>query len=163
MTGRGQRGLLDLLRDVRQAMGRALTGRQSERVAHRGPRGAARTTTVRTRVAYAPVRDRRADPGEIVWAWVPFDDDASQGKDRPLLVIGRVGRDVAALQLTSRAHDDRHHHPIGIGTWDRDLRPSWVKLDRVLRIAPRRIRREGGALDRPRFDGVVAAWEAYDG
>jgi len=36
---------------------------------------------------YAPVADGHPDPGEVVWTWVPFEDDPSRGKDRPVLVI----------------------------------------------------------------------------
>lgn len=32
---------------------------------------------------YAPVANGRPDPGEVVWAWVPYEEDTSQGKDRP--------------------------------------------------------------------------------
>lgn len=124
-------------------------------------RGEVDTATARPKVAYAPVRDDDADPGEVVWAWVPYEEDPTQGKDRPLLVIGHIEDDVAALALTSRAHDDRHHHPLGAGPWDSRGRPSWIKLDRLLRLDPDAIRREGAVLDRDRFDGVVAAWEAY--
>src|SRR5690606_28866634 len=38
------------------------------------------------RLVYAPELDGRADPGEIVWAWVPYEDDPRRGKDRPVLV-----------------------------------------------------------------------------
>ena len=31
--------------------------------------------------------DGRPDPGEIVWAWVPYEEDHTQGKDRPVLVV----------------------------------------------------------------------------
>jgi len=30
---------------------------------------------------YSPVVDGRPDPGEIVWTWVPFEDDHRNGKD----------------------------------------------------------------------------------
>ena len=30
---------------------------------------------------YSPSLDGDADPGEIVWTWVPFEEDHSQGKD----------------------------------------------------------------------------------
>lgn len=123
-------------------------------------REVAPSTDARPEVAYAPARDGDADPGEIVWTWVPYEDDPSRGKDRPVLVIGSWGADVAALQLTSRRHDDRHHHPVGV--WDpRDGRQSWLKLDRVLRLDPDGIRREGAVLDRDRFRAAVAAWERY--
>ena len=32
---------------------------------------------------YAPEMDGEPDPGEVVWAWVPYEDDPAQGKDRP--------------------------------------------------------------------------------
>lgn len=32
-------------------------------------------------IAYAPHPDGEPDPGEIVWSWVPYEDDPSQGKD----------------------------------------------------------------------------------
>lgn len=76
-------------------------------------------------------------------------------------MIGHLGGGVAALQMTSRAHDDRHHHPVGRGAWDREGRASWVKLDRVLRLDPDGIRREGAILDRARFDDGVAAFVGY--
>ncbi len=57
------------------------------------------------RVEYAPRGDDRADPGEVVWGWVPYEEDHSRGKDRPALVVGRDGRWVLALMLTSRDHD----------------------------------------------------------
>ncbi|MDT7590021.1 MAG: hypothetical protein QOE32_7571, partial [Pseudonocardiales bacterium] len=41
------------------------------------------------RIAYAPNPDGGADPGEVVWAWVPFEEHDGRGKDRPLLVVGR--------------------------------------------------------------------------
>src|SRR3954468_725955 len=40
------------------------------------------------RLGYAPKADGRPDPGEVVWAWVPYEEDPTQGKDRPVLVIG---------------------------------------------------------------------------
>ncbi len=42
-------------------------------------------------IAYAPKPDGRPDPGEVVWAWVPYEDDPNQGKDRPVLLVARDG------------------------------------------------------------------------
>ena len=39
--------------------------------------------------SYEPEADGQPDPGEVVWGWVPFEEDPSQGKDRPVLLIGR--------------------------------------------------------------------------
>ncbi len=142
-------------RPVAGARGRTAAG------SHDARRGEMATAEARPRIAYSPVRDDDADPGEIVWAWVPYEEDPTQGKDRPLLVIGHIEDDVAALALTSRERDDRHHHPLGSGPWDRDGRPSWIKLDRLLRLDPDEIRREGAVLDERRFREVVQAWERY--
>ena len=35
------------------------------------------------RVEYTPEMDGDADPGEVVWAWVPYEEDPNRGKDRP--------------------------------------------------------------------------------
>jgi hypothetical protein len=56
------------------------------------------------RVQYEPHPDGVTDPGEIVWTWVPFEEDHSRGKDRPVLVVGRDGRYLLALPLTSKDH-----------------------------------------------------------
>ncbi|QFU98704.1 hypothetical protein KDY119_02223 [Luteimicrobium xylanilyticum] len=117
------------------------------------------------RPEYSPSLDGDADPGEIVWTWVPFEEDASRGKDRPVVVVGRDGRWLLALMLTSKDHSrdaadearwGRRWLDIGAGPWDRQGRPSEVRLDRVLRVDPARVRREGAIMDRRTFDAVVA-------
>jgi hypothetical protein len=107
---------------------------------------------------YAPDLDGDADPGEIVWTWVPYEDDPSQGKDRPVLVVGRDGRTLLGLMLSSKSERDgqRNWLALGAGDWDREARPSWIRLDRVLQVDQDGIRREGAVLDRPRFDSVAA-------
>lgn len=115
-------------------------------------------------ISYSPSLDGKPDPGEVVWTWVPFEDDPRQGKDRPVLLIGRDGRWLLGLMLTSKDHDHdaakeahfgRYWHDIGTGGWDRQRRPSEVRLDRILRIDPRSVRREGAILDRDRFTDVT--------
>jgi len=115
-------------------------------------------------ISYAPERDGDADPGEVVWTWVPYEDDPLQGKDRPVLVIGTLGRDLAVLPLTSKDHTSHTDCiELGTGDWDSSHRVSYVKLDRVLRVPPGKVRREGAALERRRFDHVVAKLQAYHG
>jgi len=46
---------------------------------------------------------------------------------------------------------------VGTGDWDRESRPSEVRLDRVIVLDEAAIRREGAALDRAMFDRVVEA------
>ncbi|GAA3038408.1 type II toxin-antitoxin system PemK/MazF family toxin [Streptosporangium longisporum] len=107
---------------------------------------------------YSPDLDGLADPGEIVWAWVPYEEDPARGKDRPLLVVGRHDRDLLALMLSSRAGGGRPDDwlEIGPGAWDRDDRVSYLRLDRVFVLGEDDIRREGSVLDGERFARVAA-------
>jgi hypothetical protein len=116
--------------------------------------------------SYSPELDGLPDPGEVVWAWVAYEDDPSRGKDRPVLVVGRADAELLCLQLTSKDHDrdaeDEARHgrfwlDVGSGGWDTQRRPSEVRLDRLLRIPESEVRREGAALDRGMFDAVVLA------
>lgn len=120
------------------------------------------TGVVRPR--YTPDLDGDADPGEVVWTWVSYEDDPTRGKDRPVLVVGRDGPWVLGLMLTSKDHDrdaadearwGRRWFDVGVGPWDARRRSSEVRLDRVLRIDPGAIRREGAIMDRAAFDSVV--------
>jgi len=108
-------------------------------------------------LAYAPQLDGDADPGEVVWTWVPYEDDPNQGKDRPVLVVGRAGRTLAGLMLSSQADraEQRHWYALGPGAWDREERPSWIRLDRVIEVDEDGIRREGCVLERRRFELVA--------
>ena len=116
--------------------------------------------------SYSPDPDGDADPGEVVWAWVPFEEDPAQGKDRPVLVLARHETRLVVAQMTSKDHDrdaaqearwGRFWHDVGTGDWDRQGRPSEVRLDRLLLVEPASVRREGATMNREVFDGVVAA------
>ncbi|MBE6481471.1 MAG: type II toxin-antitoxin system PemK/MazF family toxin [Actinomyces ruminicola] len=119
---------------------------------------------------YSPDPDGDADPGEVVWTWVPFEEDATQGKDRPVLVLARHGKRLVVSQLTSKDHDldaaqearwGRYWHDVGTGPWDPKGRPSEVRLDRLLLVEPDVVRREGATMKRSTFDGVVVALRAH--
>jgi hypothetical protein len=139
----------------------------SSLLAPRQPRRSRRDRAAATSgtVGYRPQADGEPDPGEVVWAWVPFEEDDGRGKDRPVLVVGRDGDALLALMLSSKDHDldaadearhGRHWVDVGTGPWDRQGRPSEVRVDRVLRLDPADVRREGATLDRARFDAVAA-------
>ncbi|MEC5179368.1 type II toxin-antitoxin system PemK/MazF family toxin [Arthrobacter sp. CG_A4] len=119
-------------------------------------------------VLYAPSPNGRPEPGEVVWTWVPYEEDYSRGKDRPVLLVGHSGRYLLGLMLTSRDHDgdDRRadeYVDIGTGPWDRQRRPSEAKLDRILQINPQDVRREGAILDAGRFRLIAAALRSRHG
>lgn len=117
------------------------------------------------RFEYSPKRNGRADVGEVCWAWVPFEDDPCQGKDRPILIVGRRRRRLLALMLTSQdraqgghIYSDRFGRTwldIGVGAWDLSHRASEVRLDRLIVVT--KVRREGAAVDRATYDRILAA------
>jgi len=114
------------------------------------------------KLVYAPNLDGRADPGEIVWTWVVYEEDPTRGKDRPVLVVGRDRSVLLGLMVSSQEHhaDDPDWVGIGSGNWDYEGRASWVRLDRVLDVPEASIRREGAILDREVFDVVAARLRA---
>lgn len=159
-------------------MGAAAIGIAGRRISRRRPgrRPPRRTGTAgparaypgdyegRVAATYAARLDGKASPGEIVWTWVPYEDDVTKGKDRPVLIIGRDRSWLLALMLTSKDHDKdaadearygRRWMDIGAGPWDSQRRPSEVRLDRVIRVHPQDVRREAAVIDRRVFDDVV--------
>ena len=117
---------------------------------------------------YSPSLDGDADPGEIVWTWVPFEEDHSQGKDRPVLLVGRDGEYLLALMMTSKDHNNREHVDpnyldIGSGPWDPQGRASEVKLNRVIRVRPDAMRREGAIMPEDTFRLIERAWTRHNG
>lgn len=114
-------------------------------------------------IVYDPHPDGRPDPGEIVWTWVPYEEDYSQGKDRPVLLIGRDGDRLLGLQVTSQDNDRDAHEAragrywmdIGAGEWDAQRRPSEVRVNRIIRIDPDAVRRVGAILSDQVFTRVA--------
>ena len=120
--------------------------------------------------SYQPIMDGDADPGEVVWTWVPYQEDASVGKDRPAVVIGAQGEGVYLLQLTSKDHSrdaaeeaaaGRYWFDIGSGAWDPKGRPSEVRLDRALWVKATDVRREGSVLPEVTWRRIVDALEEH--
>jgi hypothetical protein len=152
---RSRSGVHHTVQWMRRGLGRLDRRRKS------GPRTPSTLLT-----SYAPHADGRPDPGEVVWTWVAYEDDPTQGKDRPVLLIARDGDRLVGLMLTSKDHDrdaadearwGRHWMDVGTGAWDRQRRPSEVRLDRLIEVDPAVVRREGAALDRAVFLRVIEA------
>jgi hypothetical protein len=96
----------------------------------------------------------------VVWCWVPFADDPTRGKDRPVIVMGHVEYfpDLLVVQLSSQERRRGEAGWVGIGTgrWDAKRRDSYADVRRPLAVAAASVRREGGTLPRGRFDDVAA-------
>ncbi len=117
------------------------------------------------RIVYDPHTGRHPDPGEVVWAWVPYEDDPARGKDRPVLLIGRDGDWLLGTYLSATDHTadaaqeathGRHWVALGTGAWDVRRRDSYARVDRVVRIHPDDVRGRAEKLDKVRFDQVAA-------
>ncbi len=114
-------------------------------------------------LTYDPHPGSLPDPGEVVWTWVPYEEDHSKGKDRPVLIIGRDRDWLLGLPMTSKDHDrdaaqeateGRYWVEVGRGPWDSSDRVSEVRVNRIIRVDPGAVRRVSGALDQVRFNRV---------
>lgn len=104
---------------------------------------------------YDPNPDGDPDPGEVVWTWVPYVENDGRGKDRPVLIIARLGADaVVGCYLSTKQH--RGFLPVGAGPWDSKGRPSYLNPERLLRVSRNGLRREGAVLPRERFNEVTS-------
>ncbi len=126
--------------------------------------------TGKPNIVYQPHDDKRADPGEIVWTWVPYEEDHSEGKDRPVLLIAHDSTWLLGLQVTSQDHDrdrdqearaGRYWVDIGTGAWDSQRRPSEARVNRIIRIDPDGVRRIGAILDEEIFRAVAREVRRY--
>jgi hypothetical protein len=110
-------------------------------------------------IGYSPAKDGAPDSGEIIWTWVPYEENDGRGKDRPVLVIGRQSADrVYAVRMTSKAHDrDRDYLSIGSGAWDSQGRASWVDIEMLYSVHESGMRREAAVLERTVYDRLATA------
>lgn len=115
---------------------------------------------------FAPTRTYRPKrgqwdlrPGVVVWGPVKFMESDAAEKDRPVLVVGREGDLLLVLTLSTQASHARHAEwlGLGVGAWDRQGRPSWVRLHPYYRMRARDVRRWGGMVDAATFAGVKDA------
>lgn len=112
------------------------------------------------KLEYAPSMDGDPDPGEIVWTWVPYVENDGRGKDRPVLIIGRIdATTVFGCYVSSKFHRD--FISIGSGAWDSQGRESFVSPERILRVTHGGMRREGAVVARERFTEAVRGVLAY--
>lgn len=149
------------VRDV-IAKGREVTKRATERrpsgASPKQPRASDPDIVV---VEYTPAIDGDPDPGDVVWSWVPYEEDPAQGKDRPVIVIGRRGDTLVGIPLTTKPDDRELQVEVGTGDWDPKRRPSYARIWRMVDVDTSGMRREGAVLPRDRFDRVIVAVERH--
>lgn len=104
------------------------------------------------RFAYRPRHpDGHADPGEVVWARVPFEDDPTQGKDRPVLIVGRATNgNLVGVQLSTKTHH-KGSFPI---EWGSD-KTSHLRPERFIQVDLTNYRKEGAYIKKPVFQEIV--------
>jgi hypothetical protein len=112
-------------------------------------------------IEYSPNIDGDPDPGEIVWTWVPFEEDPAQGKDRPVVIIGRRGDMLVGVPLTTQRDDREPQVEVGVGDWDSQHRVSYARIWRVFDVDPLAMRREGAIITPQTFVNVVKAVDKY--
>lgn len=124
--------------------------------------GDARRATIATAIA-RPLVDHGAPrsgpvPGEVVWTFLP--SDGGRLRDRPVLVLGRLGADVLVVTAADEQDEGRAvHRPepaVGLPAELRSLR-----LDRVVALERDGLRRAGTVVDARTLRSIVAAWRAW--
>ena len=111
------------------------------------------TADIPRSIFYAPDMDGQAEPGEVVWFYVP----ATPLRERSMLVVGRDRQDVLGLLISSNDDhaDDDAWLPIGSGEWKTTGEPCWVRLDKTLAIPETDLRRRGALFPPRRFDRIA--------
>ena len=168
-TGDDRDGSGGITASIKDALRRSRSGAQRtadkvKRTAGRATRRSSKTeappeSTVT--IEYSPREDGDPDPGEVVWAWVPFEEDPSQGKDRPVVIIGRRRGNLVGIPLTTKADDREVQVKVGKGAWDPERRVSYARIWRLLEVDEQRMRREGCILEKARFDAIIDAVDDY--
>jgi hypothetical protein len=92
---------------------------------------------------------------------VPFEEDPSQGKDRPVVIIGRRGQMLVGVPLTTQRDDREAQVQVGVGDWDTQHRVSYARIWRLFDVDPLAMRREGAIVTPETFVDVVKAVDKY--
>jgi hypothetical protein len=160
----GSPSITERVRDV-VVKGREVAKRTADRArggaASAKPATPAKPTEAVVTVEYTPALDGDPDPGDVVWVWVPYEEDPTQGKDRPVVVIGRRGGSLVGVPLTTKQHDNEAQVEVGSGDWDPKRRVSYARIWRMLDVDAASMRREGAVLERDRFDRIITAVDQY--
>lgn len=111
-------------------------------------------------IVYSPDLDGQAEPGEVVWFWVPTSSHDEKAFERPMLIIGRtLNHNLMGLLISSNADHagTKNWMSIGTGQWDTSGKPGWIRLDRTIVIPESAVRRRGAMFPQTRFDRIATA------
>jgi len=150
--------MFDRMRDMANKAKDQVQSKVSDTKTSTSSRSRSRATVT---IEYSPAIDGDPDPGDVVWTWVPFEEDPSQGKDRPVVIIGRRNNNLVGIPLTTKSDNREAQVNIGTGDWDPERRVSYARIWRLLDVDESRMRREGAILERDRFDAIIAAVDDY--
>lgn len=100
-------------------------------------------------------RFRKAKPGEIWWADVPYEDGPGS-KTRPCLIVRLRFRGYEVLKITSQDQSHRRDHvEIVTRSWDRNAaRNSYLDLTDPIRVREKAVDNKAGNLDAPTWTKV---------
>lgn len=75
-----------------------------------------------------------------------------------MLVVGHTQDSLLCLVISpdSQHSTDPKWMRVGTGDWDAKGRPAWVRLDRVVEVPLRDIRRSGAIVPRGRFERIAS-------
>lgn len=87
--------------------------------------------------------------GEVWWVDFPFEEDQSQSKDRPCVVLGKVDGGFEVLYVTSQDHTHRpEYYPLPAKLTGLDTeKMSFIRVYPPVTLSRRRFRKVGGRVD----------------
>ena len=101
------------------------------------------------------------DVGEVWEVNFPFDDDDSQSKRRPCVIMDIDTLEVLSLKVTT--HEPRDEYDIPIFKW-RDanlLEPSFARVSKVAFIKKNDFLMKNGELELSDFSNITKAFKRY--
>lgn len=116
------------------------------------------TATVARPLYYAPAMDGQPEPGEVVTVYADLTGSGAGAEEHSALVVGHRHASLLCLVISpdpAHANDD-NWLAIGAGDWDHSGNPGWIRLDQVLSLSIRDIRRHGAVFTRQQFHRVAS-------
>lgn len=114
------------------------------------------TSSMSRPLYYAPAMDGQPEPGEVITLYADLTGNGPA--EHSALVVGHRRAFLLCLVISpdpAHANDD-NWLAIGAGDWDHTGNPGWIRLDQVLGLSIRDIRRHGAVFTRQQFHRVAS-------